>query len=142
MRYLLLGSLAGILSLSLSAIAGERRWYVSVEGGVSDTSVGGTQTVEPGWFPPLGLGGLLGLDNTTASLDRFDAEESVAVLAAPGLYVNDNLHFEAEVGRRVVDLGPTEVAQTSLMLNAAYDIPLVDALRLTLGSIGSRSTTL
>lgn len=118
MRYLLWGAAAAMAALSSTA-AGERSWYVSLEAGMSDTGAGGGYFVaDPTFFLEFPIG---------------DLDESITPIVAVGAFLGD-WRLEAEFARRSGDSFNAEVTQSSLMLNAAYDIPILDRLSITLGA--------
>lgn len=102
-----------------STAAGERSWYVSLEAGMSDTGAGGGYFVaDPTFFLEFPIG---------------DLDESITPIVAVGAFLGD-WRLEAEFARRSGDSFNAEVTQSSLMLNAAYDIPILDRLSITLGA--------
>jgi opacity protein-like surface antigen len=127
MRYLLWGTAAALLAAT-STSAGERSWYASLEVGFSDTSVDARYDVVfvtpalPGSAYPFGVMG--------------DADETLTFLAAIGTRITEGLRLEIEVARRSAEGIGIEASQHTLMLNAAYDIPIVDRLSVTIGAGG------
>jgi opacity protein-like surface antigen len=118
MRYLLWGAAAALAAVSSTA-AGERAWYISLEAGMSDTGAGGGFVVADPMFVldfPLG-----------------DIDESITPIVAVGVYLGD-WRLETEVAHRSGDAFNSQINQTSLMLNVAYDIPVLDRLAVTLGA--------
>jgi opacity protein-like surface antigen len=130
MRYLLWGTAAALLAAS-STTAGERTWYVSLEAGISDSGIDaqyfllypGGPSLPPGTPYPYGMMG--------------DSDESLTFLGAIGAHVTEGLRLELEAGLRSAD-GQSEMATTqhTLMINAAYDIPVIDRLSVTIGAGG------
>jgi opacity protein-like surface antigen len=118
MRCVLWGAAAALLAAS-SSNAGQENWYISLEAGMSDTSAAGSY-VEP--FPPF-----------FAFWDIGGIEESTTPIVSFGSQVGD-WRFEAEFAHRSGDSFNTQVTQTTAMLNAAYDIDLIDRLSVTIGA--------
>jgi opacity protein-like surface antigen len=104
-QLLVVGSVVGILSLAAPADAGERGWYLGLEGGIET-------------------------DGNGASGDW-----GFAGLASAGHGVTSNLNLELEFGYRAttVDEQNYDIDQTSLMLNAVFDVPVTDEISLSLG---------
>lgn len=147
MRSLLWGAAAGILSLSASTGAGEMHWYVSLEGGVSVTSADGAQIAAVSSFsfgapfsgPSLAElstpdGAAIVPGGMLVDLDRLEIEEGASYFAAVGTHLYDNFRLELELGRRSADVGNAELGQTSLMLNAMFDVPIIKDVTLSLGA--------
>ncbi|MCE9522607.1 MAG: porin family protein [Alphaproteobacteria bacterium] len=147
MRSLVWGTAAGILSLVGAANAGERNWYVAIEAGISDTSASGTQYFPAtsfavfggdlsATFPilatPDGASGLLA--STAVDFSTLDHDESVTFLATIGTHLTESVRIEAELARRSADFGSAEIGQTTVIVNAAYDVPLIDKFSLSLGA--------
>lgn len=123
MRYLLWGAAAALAAVSSTA-AGENAWYVSLEAGMSDTSASGGFA----YTPPGGILALPFYESFGGSLD-----ESITALGSVGTHLTDDFRLEIEAGRRSGDAWQAQIAQTTLMLNAAYDIPVLDCLAVTVG---------
>lgn len=108
---------------AFSANAGERGWYASIEGGANwtDADIGGI-VASP-------LCGLLFPCTTETSTDP-----GWAAFGAVGTSIGENLRVEAEVGHRVSGLGDRgDITNTTVMLNGRFDVPLSDAMALSLG---------
>jgi len=118
MRYVLWGAAAALLAAS-SSNAEQKSWYISLEAGMSDLGAGGSYVEQSPFF--------------IAYWSIGDLDESVTPIAAIGTNV-DNWRFEAEFAHRSGDGFNTRVAQTTAMLNAAYDIDVVGRLSVTLGA--------
>ena len=122
MRNVWWGLTAASLVSITAADAGDRSWYVSVEGGQSDSSIAGAAVMG---------GGILGLG---FPVPFGDPDESITFIGAVGVHISEGLRIEGEVARRSSDLSAGDAAQTSFMLNAAYDIPVLTHLSITLGA--------
>ncbi len=112
MRQLLSGVLAGALSLTASATAGEQAWYIGIEGGVELTGEHDGGTMPEG--DDLGL----------------------AVFGTVGHGIGDNLRIEGEFGYRSSDqeLGTmVDFTQLSAMVNLLYVAPLTDNISFLVG---------
>ncbi|MDZ4869965.1 MAG: porin family protein [Alphaproteobacteria bacterium] len=106
MRQLLVwGSLVGVLTLAAPAGAGERSWYLGLEGGVEFDGIaneGGT-----GW----------------------------AGLLTIGRGISSNVSFEAELGYRLTNesFWDADIEQTTLMLNAVFEAALSKEVSVAIG---------
>ncbi len=116
-------SIALAASLATAAQAGERAWYLAVEGGVNWTDAQiGSVVASP-------LCGLLGMCVADTSMDA-----GWAGFAALGTKIGENLNLEAEVGHRASVLGDRgDVTNTTLMLNGRLDVPVSGSLAISLG---------
>ena len=115
--------LAVFACCAFGANASERGWYASIEGGVNwtDADIGGIVA-----YP---LCSLLFPCTTDTSTDP-----GWAAFGAVGIAVGENLRVEAEVGHRVSGLGDRgDITNTTLMLNGRFDVPVSDAMALSLG---------
>jgi opacity protein-like surface antigen len=127
MRYLRIGALALASSLGLSATAGERPWYVAIEGGVNSAEIEIARIVD------LPLGGLLGLTPPTP-LDT-SADDGWAMFAALGTNISENMRLEGELGHRSADFDDARgIRHTTLMANAMFDLPVLEQLTLSVGA--------
>lgn len=121
MRYLLGGLAAVSLLVIAPADAGKRSWYASVEAGQSDSGVAATYVgYDPFFAIPYEI-----------PLGKLD--ESLTFLGTLGGHVSEDFRIEAEIGLRNGDLFNGDASQATLMLNAAYDIPILDCLSISLG---------
>lgn len=116
MRQLVLGSLVGILSLSMSASAGERSWYVALEGGLE---------FEGG---------------SNAGSYANASNEGTAAFATFGTKISNNISLEGEFGYRSTGFDSyyfsmihVDVHQYSVMVNAVYEVPVTKELSLDFG---------
>jgi opacity protein-like surface antigen len=113
MRQLVLGSLVGVVCLSMSASAGERAWYAGIEGGVEFA----------GNFN----------DNSSSSLD----DTGLALFATLGRDLGPSFSLEGELGYRSTDeqlYTLSDIDQISAMVNAVYELPLSEAFSLSIGA--------
>ena len=125
MKTRLFAAAIAALSLSLSASAGERTWYASVEGGAAFGSVSARGIEAP-------LCGTL-LPAPPCAPDT-SLDTCWAAIGAVGTHVAPNIRLEGEVGYRSQKLGGRgDLTQTTLMANALYDIPVAKELTLSLG---------
>ena len=119
-------SAAFVTSLAGGADAGERTWYLSIEGGAA---VGGNVSAAILDGPLCGLLGFGPGCQPDASV-----ESGWAALGAVGMRVMSNLRIEGEAGYRSQELGSrNDVTQTTVMVNALFDIPLSEAFELSIG---------
>jgi opacity protein-like surface antigen len=113
MRHLLvIGSLVSALALAAPTGAGERPWYLGLEGGVEFDGDGGSN--DNGW------GGFLTLGSGLTSHINLEAELG---------YRSTSATFFDGFGFSTVDID-----QTSLMFNALYEAPLGDNASIVLGA--------
>jgi opacity protein-like surface antigen len=119
-RFVGLCALACAVGLAVPAEAGERPWYLGLEGGVEFDGNGGSS--DNGWAGFLTLGSGL----------------------------TSHINLEAELGYRSTSatffdgfgLGSIDIDQTSLMFNALYEAPLGDSASIVLGAgVGGESVT-
>jgi len=108
MRQLLVwGSLVGVLGLAAPAGAGERSWYMGLEGGVEFDGDGSSN--ETGWAGLITLGG----------------------------GITSHINLEAELGYRSTSVDTifelVDIKQTSLMFNALYEAPLSKEVSFVVG---------
>lgn len=125
MKKLGIGAIALAMLLSLSASAGERAWYVAVEGGMnwSDVSAEGAA---------LPLCGILGL--TPCGPDT-STDAGWAAFATIGIHAAENLRLEGEVGRRSAGFGDKgDITNTTVMLNGLLDIPMSSSISMSVGA--------
>jgi opacity protein-like surface antigen len=126
--------------MAAPAVAGDRQWYVSLEGGVSDTAADGKQIIYRPEPPTLdevfeGIGSLpLAPGARFRTFDRLESSEGAPLIATVGTRLLDNLSLELEVARRSVEVELADISQSSLMLNATYDVPLIYGFTLSLGA--------
>ena len=111
---------------ALSADAGERQWYASIEGGAefSTGDVGSIIVASP-------LCGGLGLGPCEPDTSL---ETGWAAFGTVGTHIAPNVRLEGELGYRSQSLGGrSDLSQTTLMVNALFDVPVSDQLTLSLG---------
>jgi opacity protein-like surface antigen len=112
MRQLVIGSLVSALALAAPTGAGERPWYLGLEGGVEFDGDGGSNDNGWGGFLTLGSG------------------------------LTSHISLEAELGHRSTSATffdgfgfyHIDVEQTSLMFNALYEAPLGEEVSIVLGA--------
>lgn len=127
MRRVLWTVVAGVLLLAAPAEAGQG-WYLGLEAGIGDPAADTAVCLTS-----YGLsGGVVG--SLTANFTSYSSDEGFVGLAAIGRYVSDNFRLELEASRRSAKFGPSDIDQTALLLNAAFDIALIDDLSLSLGA--------
>jgi opacity protein-like surface antigen len=127
MRRLAVGSLVGILALSMAASAGERGWYVGVEGGANWVDVSGGTVIRPAC-------GMLGLTPCALSAEA-TSEAGLAVFGVIGRQVTDQIRLEGELGYRMADFAEvSDISNTTLMVNAIFDVSLTDAFAVSVGA--------
>lgn len=104
-QLLVMGSLAGMLCFAASAEAGERPWYLGLEGGVEFDGDGSSSDNGWGTFATIGSG------------------------------ITSHISLEAELGYRATTVSAfaVDIDQTSLMFNAIYEAPLGENVSVALG---------
>lgn len=125
MKTIGIGAVALATSISLSASAGQRQWYVAVEGGVNWTDAAVVGAALP-------LCGILGI---TACGPDYSIGAGWAAFASIGMPITDNFRLEGEIGRRSSVLGDRgDFTNTTAMLNGLLDIPVFGGMTLSLGA--------
>jgi opacity protein-like surface antigen len=129
MKVRLAGAAVAALSLGAVSVAGERAWYASIEGGVTYVDLSAQPVTAT---CPLGSVSIVPPPICTPT-DSVDS--GTAVIGALGKYLGENLRIEGEVGYRSNEIGNVDtLSHTTVMLNGEWDIPVTEALSLSLGA--------
>lgn len=123
MRKRILGLAVTALS-GLTAQAGERSWYASLEGGANmiDATVVGVA---------LPTCGILGAGSCGADTSN---DTGWAALGAVGTHITKSLRLEGELGYRSAGIGDNgDITNTTVMVNGLLDVPVLDNLTISVG---------
>ena len=124
-RSLLIGALAPLAFASVAAANGRNGWYVGLEGGGNWIE----KTTERTTIDILPIGGTT---STTTGSFRFDT--GWAGLATVGYGFGNRWRIELEGGYRDNDIKTRgSLTEWSAMVNALYDIPVMNRLSVSLG---------
>lgn len=104
-----IGCAAFVFSLGAGADAGERAWYVGIEGG----------------------------KEFAGTLNDSYSDTGYAVIATVGRALGSHFSVEGELGYRSTSefyFGPTDTTQTSVMVNAVYEAAILESVSVSIGA--------
>jgi len=128
MRYLFWPAVLGLIPFAVPVNANQG-WYLSIEAGTSSPSAGRADVLTSVSFPlPPAVG------PATLGFTSLSSDSGLIGLGAIGTHLSQNFRLELEFSHQTGKFARITVDQNALMLNAAFDVNLIDKLDLSLGA--------